>query len=265
MILKINGLKIAAAKGNERIPLVKGVDLSIKRHSLYALVGESGSGKSLLAGSIVRALAENLTTEGEIYYEDQNLLALSEKELNKIRGRQIGIVFQSSAASLNPLVKNGAQVSLVLRGRCVSRSAKRNKIIDLIKKVRLEEPERVMKEYPHQLSGGMKQRLLTAIGISGNPELLILDEPTKGMDVVLRNQIASSIYELHQKQGMTVLLITHDLELAAKLSDYCCVMDDGRIVACGETKNLFETSQNPVLLSLLNAERKMTDFFLKAT
>ena len=260
-LLKIENLRIAIKSVPEEV-LVNGVNISVPGNSICALVGNSGSGKSLIASSIVGILANNLYAEGRVLYHGENLLFLPEKRLNAIRGKQIGIVVQNCAGSLNPLMKNGKQLSLVIRAHGSHVGNPRKTALQVLEQVRLECPEQIMREYPHELSGGMKQRLLTAIGMCNSPELLIMDEPTKGMDLILRNQIADMIDNLHKETDVTILLITHDLELARKLSDYCYVMNMGRVVAHGETGALFAAEKEPTLVSLLAAERQMTRFFM---
>ncbi len=263
-LLKIKNLKITIKESNAEEHLVDGVDLSVKKNSICALVGNSGCGKSLIASSIVGVLAENLYTEGDVIYRGENLLTLTEKQLNSIRGKQIGIVMQNCAGSLNPLIKNGKQLSLVIRAHGYHGESPKKIALRVLEQVKLECPERILREYPHQLSGGMKQRLLTAIGMCSSPKLLIMDEPTKGMDVILRNQVVGMIGRLHRETGVTILLITHDLNMAHKLSDYCYVMNKGRIVTHGETNVLFASNKDPNLVGLLAAEHQLTRFFTEA-
>jgi peptide/nickel transport system ATP-binding protein len=260
-LLEIRKLKIQIRNSMPVKTLVHGVDLSIAKNTICALVGDSGGGKSLVALSIMGIFAENLIAEGKILFQERNLLSLPEKQLNTIRGRHIGIVMQNCAGSLNPLLKNGRQVALVIREHCSSKKNVDEVVINALEKVRLQNPKQVMKEYPHELSGGMRQRLLTAIGMGCSPELLIMDEPSKGMDLVLRNQIADMILTLRKETGITILLITHDLEMAYKLSDYCYVMKEGKISTQGDTRSLFDAAADQALSDLLTAERKMNRFF----
>jgi peptide/nickel transport system ATP-binding protein len=259
--LEIRKLKIQTGNSMPSKVLVDEVDLSITKNTICALVGNSGSGKSLVALSVIGILAENLTVEGEILFQGRNMLSLPEKHLNTIRGRQIGIVMQNCAGSLNPLLKNGRQISLILREHYPSMKNIGEITVNALKKVRLQNPEQVMNGYPHELSGGMKQRLLAAMGMACSPNLLIMDEPSKGMDLILRNQIADMILMLRRETGITILLITHDLEMAYKLSDYCYVMKEGKISTHGDTRSLFDTAADRALSALLTAEREMNRFF----
>lgn len=259
-ILQIKGLSIKV-KGNENTvtELVNHINMEIKRNSICCIVGNSGSGKSLVATSIMGIFAENLHVSGNIYFNDEDILTLPQKRLEKIRGKQIGIVMQNCAGSLNPLLKNGKQLRLSMKN--YHRGKERQRAIDVLEQVELKPPEQILRQYPHELSGGMKQRLMTAIGMVNSPTLLIMDEPTKGMDVILRNQIADMIEKLYKNTHTTILLITHDLELAHKLSDYCYVMSDGEIVEENETQALFKQANSDVFKKLITSEQKMTCFF----
>lgn len=258
-ILKIEGLCINAAQDGHDVALVNDINIEIKRNSICCIVGNSGSGKSLVATSIISIFADNLRVSGAIYFNGVDLLSLPPKELDKIRGKQIGIVVQNCAGALNPLLKNGKQLRLVMKK--YHKGNEKQKAIEVLRRVELGEPGKILNQYPHELSGGMKQRLLTAIGMVNAPDLLIMDEPTKGMDVILRNQIAAMIEKVYKETDTTILLITHDLELAYKLSDYCYVMSRGSIVEENNTKLLFNHSNSSVFKELLNSEQKMSSFF----
>lgn len=259
-ILQINSLSIKAGDSQGRTTeLIKHINMKVKRNSICCIVGNSGSGKSLIAMSVMGIFADNLEVNGTIYFNGEDLLNVSNKKPETIRGKQIGIVMQNCAGALNPLLKNGKQLRSVMKN--YFRGRERQRMIEVLRQVELTCPEQVLKQYPHELSGGMKQRLMTAIGMVNSPSLLIMDEPTKGMDFILRNQIADMIKKLHKDSCMTILLITHDLELAYKLSDYCYVMSDGKIVEENETGRLFEKSESNVFRNLLASERKMTCFF----
>lgn len=259
-ILDIRDLRVTMKKSTGPA-LVNGINLSIERGSICALVGDSGSGKSLIASSVMGILADNLNCSGEILFDDENLLGLTEKRLRTIRGKQIGVVMQNCAGSLDPLLKNGRHLSMAVRAHCLPGEDVRGRCLALLRGVRLSEPEQVMRQYPHQLSGGMKQRLLTAISLAGRPEFLIMDEPTKGLDLTLRDQTREMIDTVRREAGITILLITHDLELAEALSDDCYVIRRGEITAHGPTKTLFREAQDETLAGLLLAEHQMNGFF----
>lgn len=258
-MLKIENLFISAINKTESVTLVNNINMEVKENSICCIVGNSGSGKSLLATTILGIIENNLQTNGKIYFKGEDILQLKEKRLREIRGRQIGIVMQNCTGSLNPLLKNGKQLHLVMKNRYKGNAKERAQ--EVLRQVELQNHEEIVNQYPHELSGGMKQRLMTAIGMIYSPNLLIMDEPTKGLDVILRNQMATMIDALHTQTKTTILLITHDLELANKLSDYCYVMNKGEIVAEGNTKELFNNTTNNAFFDLLSAERKISSFF----
>lgn len=251
VILRIENFSIETTE----LKLLKNINMKVKRKSICCIVGNSGSGKSLAAKSILGIFSDNLRVSGNIYFDDE--FPLTERKLEKIRGKQIGIVMQNCAGSLNPLLKNEKQLRLVMKN--FHKGNERERMREVLEQVDL--PERILKQYPHELSGGMKQRLMIAIGIINAPKLLIMDEPTKGMDLILRNRIADMIEKLHKADNMSVLLITHDLELAHKLSDYCYVMDGGEVVEENETPILFKHCESAVLKKLISSEQKMSRFF----
>ena len=260
-LLEIKDLTITAVNSGKQHRLVHHVNLSVAEGSICVLAGNSGCGKSLLASVIAGIPAENLYIEGSVRYCGRELLVLSEKQRNNIRGSEIGIVMQNCAGSLDPLMKNGKHLELILRSHGMSKRAAKKMALEALRQVRLENPEQVMKQHPHQLSGGMKQRLMTAIGMCTSPRFLIMDEPTKGMDLVLRNYIAEMIFRLHRDTGVTILLISHDLEVADKLSDDCYVMSNGEIASHGKTTQLFTGGQKSNTVGLLEAEREMNGYF----
>lgn len=256
-LLDVQDLCISLKDGT---PLVKGACLAVKAGSVCALVGDSGSGKSLIAAAISGVQAENLRCEGAILYKGENLLALGEKQLGRIRGAEIGIVMQNCAGSLNPLVRNGRQLAMVVKAHSPRGTDVRERCLALLGQVGLDEPQRVMRGYPHQLSGGMKQRLLLAMGLAGGPSLLILDEPTKGLDVVLRGVVQQLIVDIRQNTGVAILLITHDMALAAALSNECAVLQNGVLTTRGKTNLLFIEQKDDALARLIAAEQRINRF-----
>lgn len=232
---------------------VNGVSLSIDTGQTVALVGESGSGKSMTALSVIRLVPPpGRITSGEIRLLGSNLLDLSDKEMRMIRGSRISMVFQEPMTSLNPVLRIGDQViePLILHRR-LSRSDATDQGIGLLQSVGIPSASERMRDYPHQLSGGMRQRVMIAMALACNPALLIADEPTTALDVTIQAQILELIETLRQSSRMGILLITHDLGIVAERSDHTCVMYAGRIVEEAATRELFTNPRHPYTLALL--------------
>jgi len=232
---------------------VNGVNLSIENRQTVALVGESGSGKSMTALSVIRLVPPpGRITSGAIKLEGSDLLALSDKEMRMIRGSRISMVFQEPMTSLNPVLRIGDQVTepLILHRR-LSRSDATGQGIELLQSVGIPSASERMRDYPHQLSGGMRQRIMIAMALACNPALLIADEPTTALDVTIQAQILELIGTLRQASRMGILLITHDLGIVAERSDHTCVMYAGRIVEEAPTRELFSDPRHPYTLALL--------------
>jgi oligopeptide/dipeptide ABC transporter ATP-binding protein len=232
---------------------VNGVSLSIGRGQTVALVGESGSGKSMTALSVMRLVPPpGRITSGSIHFEGHNLLDLPDREMRMIRGSRISMIFQEPMTSLNPVLRIGDQVTepLILHRR-LSRSDATDQGIGLLHSVGIPSASERMHDYPHQLSGGMRQRVMIAMALACNPALLIADEPTTALDVTIQAQILELIATLSQSARMGVLLITHDLGIVAERSDHTCVMYAGRIVEESTTRELFSDPRHPYTLALL--------------
>ena len=210
---------------------VNNVSFELHRKKITALVGQSGSGKSVTALAIVNLLRK-AKISGEIVFEQQNLLELSEEKLCKIRGRQIGFIFQDPNSSLNPLHKIGAQIaeSITIHNPKISKKDLKKRILDLLKMVELESLSSRLNNYPHQLSGGQKQRVMIAIALANNPKILIADEPTTALDVTIQNDILNLILRLKNELEIAVLFITHNLRAVAKIADEIIEMKNGAIV-----------------------------------
>jgi len=232
---------------------VNGVSLSIKNGQTVALVGESGSGKSMTALSVMRLVPPpGRITTGVIQFEDSNLLDLSDKEMRMIRGRRISMVFQEPMTSLNPVLRIGDQLTEpLLLHRGLSRRDAAEQGIGLLQNVGIPSASERMRDYPHQLSGGMRQRVMIAMALACNPALLIADEPTTALDVTIQAQILELIGSLSLSSQMGILLITHDLGIVAERSDHTCVMYAGRIVEEASTRELFSSPRHPYTLALL--------------
>ena len=254
-VLKIDNLTVDFLLGEKEKRVIKNISLNIK-NEIFAIIGETGSGKSVLVSAILGLLPSNAVVKGSILYKGKTISGLKEKDYARLRGKEIAIVFQSSADSLNPLLKIQTQLSIPIKihGIYKTTSDIRTYSEKLLKNVSLK--KEVLKLYPFQLSGGMQHRILTAFGLSCNPSVLILDEPTRGMDMVLRNEYASLIKSVYDTKKIAIILITHDLELAQKLSHRCALMHNGKIVEEGETHEVFKERHSAYFRSLIAAMPK---------
>lgn len=239
ILLSIHGL--ALDLGRDGNSLVSDLDLDIRRGDVHTLLGESGSGKTLTALAVLRLLPPGVHWRaGEVRFDGQNLPALPEREMRQIRGRRIAMIFQEPQTSLNPVMSVGAQIGEALAlHRALRGKALRARVEELLEAVGIPEPERRAGEYPHQLSGGMKQRVMIAAALAGKPELLVADEPTTALDVTTQAQILKLLSDVIRQQGMSMLFITHDLGVAANISDHIAVMKNGRIVERADNTSFF--------------------------
>ncbi|ACV61378.1 oligopeptide/dipeptide ABC transporter, ATPase subunit [Desulfofarcimen acetoxidans DSM 771] len=230
------------------------VSININHHEVVALVGETGCGKSVLVLSILGLLPKNACTEGSIRYLGKEILGIDEEELRGLRGKAIGMIPQNPATSLNPLMKIGIQVMEIIRlhKKC-NKSAAKHETINLFSRLRLPDPTTSICCYPHQLSGGMRQRVLISMGIACNPGLILVDEPTKGLDAVLRKRVVDLLKEQVSSSTSSMLLITHDFSVAAALADRVAVMYAGEIVETGPVSQILNHSRHPYTKSLLNS------------
>lgn len=252
-LLSIRELRVEFATDAGPVSAVRGIDLSIAAGETVALVGESGSGKSVTAMSVMR-LTEGRIAAGSIHFQGRDLARLSEAEMRSIRGGQIGMIFQDPMTSLNPVFTIGRQIEevLVLHQRLSARAA-RAQALELLQRVGIPAPERRLVQYPHQLSGGMKQRVMLAMAIACRPRLLIADEPTTALDVTIQAQMIELLRSLQQEFGMAVLLITHDLGVVAHFAERVLVMYAGKIVEQGSLRDVFKRASHPYTQALLAA------------
>jgi oligopeptide/dipeptide ABC transporter ATP-binding protein len=253
-LLEIKNLSVSLKTDNKPLEIISGLSLDIKKAEVFGLVGESGCGKSMTAFSILRILPANAFVEGEIFFNNRNLLTLSNDEMRKIRGKDISIIFQEPMTSLNPVLTIGYQIAEALLAHLdISRKEAMDRTIGLLKSVKMPSPELRIKDYPHQLSGGMRQRAMIAMAIACNPSLLIADEPTTALDVTIQAQILQLLHGLRKQREMAVLLITHDLGIISEQADRVAIMYAGRIMELAGVEELFQNTLHPYTIGLLKS------------
>ena len=256
-MLEVCHLKTGFHTENGFVTAVDDVSFSLKQRQTLGIVGESGCGKSVTALSIMRLIASppGQIIAGKILFKDQNLLELKEKHLRKFRGNAISMIFQEPMTSLNPVFTIGHQIAeaIHLHQNHLSFKQVGEKTIEMLKLVGIAEPEKRSKEYPHQLSGGMRQRVMIAIALSCDPEVLIADEPTTALDVTIQSQILKLIKNLQKKLGTAIILITHDLGIVAETCDYVAVMYAGKIIEYAPVEDVFQHPQHHYTRGLLSS------------
>ena len=241
---------------SEPVAAVDGVSFDLAAGETLCLVGESGSGKSMTAASILRIVpAPGRIAAGEVIFKGRDLLLLGEREMQRVRGAEIGLVFQEPMSALNPVFTIGAQIveTLQIHGRAGSRSDARRRAIQLLRNVRMPDAERRIDDYPHQLSGGLRQRAVIALAIACSPPLLIADEPTTALDATIQAQILDLLRDMRDAMGLALLLITHDFGVVAESADRVAVMHRGTIVEEAPVRELFRNPQHPYTRALLAA------------
>jgi len=234
---------------------IENVNLSLYSNEVLAIVGESGCGKSTLATTIMGLHDFNYTkVSGEVVFEDKNLLTLDQDEYNKIRGGKIGMIFQDPLSALNPLQRIGEQIEEALTYHTkFSKEEKKARVLELLEKVGIENPSRVYRQFPHQLSGGMRQRVMIAMALSCKPKMIIADEPTTALDVTIQAQILDLLTDLQNEIKAGIILITHDLGVVAQMADRVAVMYAGQVVELADSMELFNNPLHPYTKSLLNS------------
>ena len=261
-ILKVKDLEVSFSTRDGVINVVDKISFEIKQGESFALLGESGCGKSITALSIMQLLPEvNLNRfDGSIKLYDDDLLDSAEREMRKVRGRRIAMIFQEPMTSLNPVMTVGEQIGEVLAIHIGFRGGnKKNRVLELLNDVGMIDPEHTINNYPHQLSGGMKQRVMIAMALAGDPELLIADEPTTALDVTIQAQILKLLRKLQQERGMSILLITHDFGVVAEMADRVAVMYAGKLVEQNSKRGLFSSPIHPYTKSLFAALPQVTE------
>lgn len=255
-ILDVKDLHVAFKMKDHTVNAVRNVSFNVKKGETLAIVGESGSGKSVTSKAIMRLLPTHNTKmdHGEINYNGKDLLKMSNRDIQKIRGSEIAMVFQDPMTTLNPTMKIGKQIMEgVLKHEKLSKEEARNRALEMLKLVGIPNAKERLDAYPHQFSGGMRQRVVIAMALACNPKVLIADEPTTALDVTIQAQILQLMKELQQKMDTAIILITHDLGVVANMADRVAVMYAGEMVEQGTLDEIFYESQHPYTQGLLNA------------
>lgn len=261
-LLEVKDLKTYFYTDSGVAKAVDGVTFSLDKGKTLGIVGESGCGKSVTSLSIMRLVdpATGRNEGGSIVFDGQDLLTLPEKEMRKLRGNRISMIFQEPMTSLNPVFTIGYQISESLKlHKGLDKKAARDRAIELLELVGIPEAGKRVDEYPHQLSGGMRQRVMIAMALSGDPELLIADEPTTALDVTIQAQILQLLKDLQEKLHMSIIIITHDLGVIAEMADEVAVMYAGDIVEKAPTRALFDDPKHPYTIGLMNSIPDIND------
>ena len=254
-VIQIKNLRTSFMTSNGEVQAVRGVSFSVNPGEILGVVGESGSGKSVTSMSILRLLADTavIKENSEILFEGENLINVNKKKLRSIRGEKISMIFQDPMSSINPLIPVGKQVGEMIREHHRDRSKEeiRQEVLELFRKVRIPEPEKRYGCYPHEFSGGMRQRVMIAMALANKPKLLIADEPTSALDVSVQAKVLELFKRLQAEIGFACLFITHDLAVVDMLADRIMVMHKGQIVEHGDADQIMQHPENPYTEKLL--------------
>ena len=254
-MLQVHNLTVKFLSGKVENEVVKKISFDLKENKILGIVGESGSGKSVTSLAVLGLLPKNTIQEGTIFFDEKNLLKISDKELQQIRGNKIAMIFQEPMSSLNPTLTCGSQVAEVLKQHTgLNKKEMYQEVISLFQKVKLPLPDRIFNSYPHQISGGQKQRVMIAIAIACKPDLLIADEPTTALDVTVQKEIILLLKELQKENKMSILLISHDLSLVSEIADDVIILFKGEIVEKGNTTDIFHSPQHDYTKGLINSK-----------
>lgn len=255
-ILEVKGLHVSFTTFGGEVQAVRGVSFDLYKGETLAIVGESGCGKSVTAKSIMGLIPNppGKITDGKILFKGSNLAALKDKDLRKIRGADISMIFQDPMTALNPTLTIGTQlVEGIIQHQKISRSEAQKKALEMMRLVGIPSSESRLKQYPHQFSGGMRQRIVIALALVCEPEVMIADEPTTALDVTIQAQILDLFRDIQKKTGVSIILITHDLGVVAQVADRIAVMYAGKVVETGTRRDIFYKPQHPYTKGLLNS------------
>ncbi len=252
-ILEIKNLSVTIRpKNSQATKIINNISFSVDKGERVAIVGESGSGKSVTAMSIMNLL-DGAEYQGQIYFAGNNLLTRSDRQMREIRGNQIAMTFQDSLSTLNPIMKIGDQITEVLKINGYKKSKATTQALDILSELGFDDPSTAFSKYPHQFSGGMRQRVMIAIALVAGPQILIADEPTTALDVRIQAQVLSLINKIASKKSLTVILISHDMGVVAGFADRIIVMYSGQIIEQGTVEEIFYQSCHPYTRGLLNS------------
>ena len=254
-LLEVKNLCVNFGTYGGEVKAVRGVTFDLHKGETLAIVGESGSGKSVACKTIMRLLSSNgYIKDGQILFDGKDLTKISEKDMEKVRGKDIAMIFQDPMTSLNPTMTIGKQImEPIIKHQGFSKEDARKRAIELIELVGISDAEKRFKQYPHQFSGGMRQRIVIAISLACNPKVLIADEPTTALDVTIQAQILELIKDLQEKTGVAVIFITHDLGVVANMADRVAVMYAGKIIEYGTSDDIFYDPKHPYTWGLLGS------------
>jgi peptide/nickel transport system ATP-binding protein len=253
-LLQVENLNVTFATQTGEVAAVCDVRFSIPEAGTLGLVGESGSGKSATSLAIMRLLPPQARVQGEIFFTGQDLIALPESSMRKLRGSAISMIFQEPMTALNPVMRVGDQVAeAVTAHHAVSRKEAQHQAVEALREVAIPDPDKRASDYPHQLSGGQRQRVMIAMALVNQPQLLIADEPTTALDVTIQAQILELLRDLRQKHNLAVLFISHDLGVVSRVADHVAVMYAGEIVEMGPVRQIFSAAQHPYTRGLIHA------------
>ena len=254
-LLEVKNLCVNFGTYDGEVKAVRGVTFDLHKGETLAIVGESGSGKSVACKTIMRILSSNgYIKDGQILFDGKDLTKISEKDMEKVRGKDIAMIFQDPMTSLNPTMTIGKQImEPIIKHQGFSKEDARKRAIELIELVGISDAEKRFKQYPHQFSGGMRQRIVIAISLACNPKVLIADEPTTALDVTIQAQILELIKDLQEKTGVAVIFITHDLGVVANMADRVAVMYAGKIIEYGTSDDIFYDPKHPYTWGLLGS------------